>query len=124
MQQAYSDKALSCNQVFSWFRQFKAGREDFQSRQGKHRKVLVRNEQNIAKIAKIIEEDRRLTITDIALKSDLSEKTVHRILREDLKLSKLLRDGYQDYSRTSTKVSNWSFLGTSFGNILRLVQLF
>ncbi len=89
LQHAYKDKAMCRTAVFKWFRQFKRGRESFESLRGKHQKTLVRTDKNVALVKKIITDDGRLTLEDISLASGLSKTTAYRILRKDLGFSKL-----------------------------------
>ena len=55
---AYGDKALSRTRVFDWFKQFKEGREDAESRVGKDTPCRVRIDENIRLVENLIQDDK------------------------------------------------------------------
>lgn len=89
LQEAYGEETMCRSRVFKWFKEFKEGRESFESKRGHHQKTLVRTEENVDRVRNILTSDRRLTIADLSLSTGLAEKTIHRILTEDLGLKKL-----------------------------------
>lgn len=86
---AFGEAALGRSQVFSLFKEYKEGRESIENLRGKFPKASVRTEENIALIKSLVEADRRLTVDTMASESELSVGTVHKILHEDLGLSKV-----------------------------------
>lgn len=85
---AYGDKALSRTRVFDWFKQFKDGREDAESRAGKGTPRRVRIDKNVEMVKNLINDDRRKSIEDVVSESGLSRGTIERIIHDDLHLSK------------------------------------
>ena len=65
LQQAYGENAMGRKQVFEWFHQFKEGRTSVESDPRSGRPSTSRNEEMIAKVRKIIRNNRRLTVREI-----------------------------------------------------------
>lgn len=87
--EAYGDKALSRNRVYSWYKMFKEGREDTNAQTGKGHLHYVRTKENVNLLDNLIKEDRRKSVNILVLESGLSRGTVERIIKDDLNLSKL-----------------------------------
>jgi len=62
LQQAFGEDAMGCTHVFDWFRQFKEGRTSVESDLRSGRPSTLRNEKMIAKVTKIVRNNRRLTV--------------------------------------------------------------
>ena len=65
LQQAYGEDAVGRTQVFDWFRRFKECRTSVESDPRSGRPSTSRNEEMIAKVRKIIRNNRRLTVREI-----------------------------------------------------------
>ena len=65
LQQAYSEDAMGCTQVFDWFRRFKEGRTSIKSNPDSERPSTSRNEEMIAKVRTFVRNNRRLTVREI-----------------------------------------------------------
>ena len=74
------------------FKEFKEGRSEYRGQRGQHNsdrcKPRLRNEDNIAKVRALIEEDPRATITSLSIESGLGWTTVQTILKKDLGFTK------------------------------------
>ena len=66
LQQAYGEDAMGDTQVFDWFRRFKEGRNSVESDPRSGRPSTSRKEEMIAKVRKILRNNRRLTVREIA----------------------------------------------------------
>ena len=74
--------------VFKLFKRFEDGRTSLQEEEGRGRKPKI-NQRLITSVHDALKEDRRLTVRDLAEKFDMSVGTVHTILMEKLKMSKV-----------------------------------
>ena len=79
-------KKVSRSLVFSWHKRFNDGRENIQDdmRSGRPRDVG-----GVRKVEQIVLSDRRKSVADIADTSGLGLATVHKILTEDMGMSKV-----------------------------------
>ena len=87
---AWTDNALSDTQIRFWFRRFisdpqrntkdlkHTGRKKSQRVPAKERQVLEK-----------LDEDKRVTIRELAEYTDMSKSTMHKLLRKDMKMRKL-----------------------------------
>lgn len=83
-------QTLSQTAVRNWYRRFKADPRAScldQLRCGGPR--TARNQRTIERVRRLITTDCRLTVRDIALQVRVSVGSVHKIIREDLKLKKI-----------------------------------
>ena len=55
------------------------------------------NAGTVAAVKSLIEEDRRLTVSDISTKVGVSYGSVHSILRNQLRCQRFMRAGCRDY---------------------------
>jgi len=100
LQQAYGEDAVGCKQVFDWFCRFKEDRTSVESDPLSGRLSASRNEEMIAKVRRVIRNNRRLTVREIADDCGLSVGSCNAILTDDLHMkhvcakfvSHLLRD--------------------------------
>ena len=83
----YKRSTVSRSLVFKWFKRFKDGRASLQE-EGRGRKLKI-NQRLVTSVHDALKEDRRLTVRDLAEKFDMSVGTVHTILVEKLKMSKV-----------------------------------
>ena len=83
---AYGQQALKKTQIYEIIRIVKAG-GDFQDKRGGSREK-ARTAELIADIAADVERDGRVTIRDLATAYGVSNDTIHKILHDNLGLSK------------------------------------
>ena len=83
------DGVMDVKNVRSWVRQFKEGRVSCVNEPKEPRPCTSRSDNMIARVEKIVLEDRRFSIEDIASIVDISVGSVHSILRDDLKMRKV-----------------------------------
>lgn len=79
----------SYESVKYWCRQFKCGRSESNDLSRSGRPKTEVNCENAEKVRKIVEEDRRMTVNNIAERANLSIMSTHRILREQLCMRKI-----------------------------------
>ena len=84
---AYGDQAIHRTQIYSIIKKVKEG-GDATDQRGKHREKTRRNTTLIADIAAEVEKDGRVTIRKLAESHGVSNDTIHKILHDDLGLSK------------------------------------
>lgn len=89
LQNVYGDSSPSRAVVYRWIRRFKDGRNDLQDDQREGRPSAPKNAQNIELVRNLVEEDRRITVNEIAKELDILFGSTFSILKEDLGLSKL-----------------------------------
>ncbi|XP_045101297.1 uncharacterized protein LOC123498196 [Portunus trituberculatus] len=89
LQNVYGDDAPKKTCVYKWIERFQNGREAVEDDEGRGRPTTSKSNENIDAVRSIIEEDRRLTIHQIAETVSISVGSAHSILHEYLGLSKL-----------------------------------
>ena len=67
---------VSRSLVFKWHKRFSEGRESLKDDNGRGRNRIV-NAGTVAAVKSLIEEDRRLTVSDISTKVGVSYGSVH-----------------------------------------------
>jgi transposase len=84
VQKAYGNEAVSRSNVFRWYSRFRDGRElvEDDERSGRPKSTLT--EVNIAAIADLVKNDRRIVPGMIALSFNIPKTVALRILKEDL----------------------------------------
>ena len=88
MKNANRSSNISRSLVFKWHKRFSEGRESLKDDTGRGRKRII-NAGTVAAVKSLSEEDRRLTVSDISTKVGVSYGSVHSILRNQLKMSKV-----------------------------------
>ncbi|PNF28850.1 hypothetical protein B7P43_G04434 [Cryptotermes secundus] len=79
LRQAFNDDALGKSQVYEWFSRFKSGNMSTEDMPRPGRPSTGRNDENIAKIKRAIDEDRRKTIDQLSEETNISWSTVQTI---------------------------------------------
>lgn len=85
----YGDDFVSSRTIYRWIARFENGREDVQDDHRSGRPSTSVNEQNVDAVHLLVEEDRRITLDEIAMTLDISHGSVEEILHDHLHLSKL-----------------------------------
>ena len=89
LQNVYEDSSPSRTVVYCWIRRFKDGRNDLENNPREGRPSTSKNAQNIELVRNFVEEDRQITINEIANELGISFGSSFSILTEDLGFSKL-----------------------------------
>ncbi|XP_037955147.1 protein GVQW3-like [Teleopsis dalmanni] len=84
VQKTYGDSFMSRTQAYEWYKSFKEGREVIEDFPRSGRPSTSNTEENMAKIKKIVLEDRRMTERKIARDLNISNRLVHHILHDIL----------------------------------------
>jgi len=89
LQQAYREVEMGRTQVFDWFRRFKEGITSAESDPRLGRLSTSRNEEMIAKVRRIIRNNRRLTVQEISDDCGISVGSCDTILTNDLHMKRV-----------------------------------
>ncbi|KAJ4441085.1 hypothetical protein ANN_10935 [Periplaneta americana] len=89
LRQAFDDDALGKSQVYEWFSRYKSGNTSTENMPRSGHPSTGRDDENIAKIKRAIDEDRRKTIDEVSEQTNLSWITVQRILTKDLHMRRV-----------------------------------
>ena len=89
LKDVFGQLTLSKTQVRVWFNIFKEGDLNTDTADGKRSGRPRRHARFVNKVRKLLEKDRRLTLQQISDRTGLTLSSVHRIIKKDLKLSKL-----------------------------------
>ena len=83
VQKAYMNEALNRWNVFRWYSRFRDGRQLVEDDERGGRPKLTRTEVNIAAVADLVKNDRRIASRMIAESFNIPKTVVLRILKED-----------------------------------------
>jgi hypothetical protein len=89
VQKAYGNEAVNRSNVFRWYSRFRDGRELVEDDERGGRPKSTRTEVNVAAVADLVKNDRRIASRMIAEYLNIPRTVVLRILREDLGKIKL-----------------------------------
>ena len=89
VQEAYGNEALNRSNVFRWYSRFRDGRELVEDEERCGRPKSTRTEVNIAAVADLVKNDRRIASRMIAESLNITKTVVLQILKEDLGKRKL-----------------------------------
>ena len=89
LEKVYGTRAPKKTTVYKWIQRFKEGRDDFEDNPRSGRPETSKNDENIEAAQNLIEEDRRITVNQIATSLDISYGSANSILHDNLGLSKL-----------------------------------
>jgi len=89
LQKAFKEEALSRTQVFECFARFKGGEMSVENHPHSGRPSTSRTDENVEKIRKQINEDRRYTIDEISEATGVSWSSRQRILTVDLNMRRV-----------------------------------
>ncbi|CAK9833043.1 Mariner Mos1 transposase [Anthophora retusa] len=84
LQKAHGKLCLLKTQTYKWYKAFKEGREKVQDLPRAGRPSTVSTDENIEKIKKMIIDNRRLSVREVAHEVEMSHMSVHNILTEVL----------------------------------------
>ena len=80
---------LAYSTIRRWDRKFNNGRSDVSKKHQCGRPVSATDGENAEKVAKLLNDDRRYTCTEITHELDISHRSAHSILTERLKMRKV-----------------------------------
>ena len=86
LKKTFGPKALSLSQVYRIIASVRAG--GYTSQKGKATTETAQTRSVIASVEALVTSDRRLTVEEMSEELDIPYSTFHRILTEDLRLSK------------------------------------
>jgi hypothetical protein len=89
VQKAYGNEALNRSNVFRCYSRFRDGREPVENDKRDGRPKSTRTEVNIASVAELVKNDRRIVSRMITESLNIPKTVVLRILKEDLRKRKL-----------------------------------
>jgi hypothetical protein len=84
VQKVYGNEALNRSNVFRWYSRFRDGRELVEDDERGGRPKSVRTEVNIAAVADLVKNYRRIASRKIAESLNIPNTVVIRIIKEDL----------------------------------------
>ena len=85
----YEDDALGCSAVFKWHQRFSQGRDSLEDDQRMGWSPTDRTERKIEEVATVVRANCSQSIEDIAAEVVVSHGTCHKILTDDLKMSRV-----------------------------------
>ena len=88
-QTAIGASCMNRESVFEWHKRFKEGRECVRDDERCVRSKKVRTPELIGKVKNFMDKDSRVSIETIRAQFDISVGTEHKIIREELKMSKI-----------------------------------
>ena len=88
-QTAFRPSCMKQASVFEWHKRLKEGRESVKDDERCGRSKEVRTPELIGQIKNFMDKERRVSIETISAQFDVSVGTVHRIIREELKMQKI-----------------------------------
>ncbi|KAJ8961570.1 hypothetical protein NQ318_014822 [Aromia moschata] len=89
LNEVYGNECLFRTQVFEWFKQFKEGRETTEDDPRPGRPSTSKTGETIEKPGKLIHEDRRLSIQELAEITGIDKECVRQILHELFNMRKV-----------------------------------
>ena len=89
LQTAFRPSCMNRASVFEWHKRFKKGKESVRDDERCGRSKEVRTTELIGQIKNFMDKDCRVSIETISARFDVSVWTVHKIIREELKMRKI-----------------------------------
>ena len=123
LQTAFRPSRRNRASVLEWHKRFKEGRESVRDDERCGRSKEVRTLELIGQIKNFRDKDRRVSIETISAQFDVSVRTVHTIIREELKMRKICVSFSQgcsekirkkDVVMTAGRWSSWSIQISQF----------
>jgi hypothetical protein len=79
LQKAYGESALKKTNVYEWYKSFQDGREDVEDDERSSRPSTSLIDENVTKVEKMVMNDRRITIREVANEAGISIGLCHNI---------------------------------------------
>ncbi len=90
--QVFGNDCFCDKNVRKWWKDFHSGVRTRDTIEDKGRRgwpKRARDAQHVALISALVQSDRRITISQLQTQTDISRRSIHKILKYDLKLSKI-----------------------------------
>jgi len=105
LQRAYGEHSLSRAQVFRWHKSFLEGREQVEDEPLAGRPSNSQTDYNVERVRSLVRSDRRLTLRMVSSELNLNRFTVHKILTQDLGMTKVCAKMVPKNLRTEQKAN-------------------
>ena len=79
---AYGEDVLSKKNIYKWYKLFQAGREDVHDERRSGRPSTSTTNENVEAVKKLVLENRRVTIKEVAKEVGISVGSCHAIVKE------------------------------------------
>ncbi|GFV97154.1 protein GVQW3 [Trichonephila clavipes] len=89
LKEVYGSECLFRALVFEWFKRFKDGRQDVEDDSWPGRPSTSKTDENVEKVASLIQSDRRLSIRAIAETVNIDKECLRQILLDNLNMQKV-----------------------------------
>ncbi|XP_043257532.1 protein GVQW3-like [Colletes gigas] len=89
LQKVYGKWCISKTQAYEWHKALKEGREEVQNLLHAGRPLIVSTDENIEKIKKMVIDNRRLSVREVAHEVEMSHMSVHNISTEVLAMRRV-----------------------------------
>ena len=89
LQTAFGPSCMNRASIFEWHKRFKEGRESVRDDERCGRSKEVRTPEFIGQIKNFMDKDHHVSIETISAQFDVSVRTVHTIIREELKMRRI-----------------------------------
>ncbi|XP_015438036.1 PREDICTED: putative uncharacterized protein FLJ37770 [Dufourea novaeangliae] len=89
LQKTYGESCMSKTQAYEWYKAFKEGREVVVDLPRSGRPATCTNDENIDKIKKLVLENRRMSLRELAEEVNISLKSVHNIMTDILGMKRV-----------------------------------
>lgn len=85
----FGDRTMSVGQVRVWHKQFRQGDDRLKDKPKTGRPRSARSGKNLHAVQQFLQTNRAVTVQDVAEHVNISSSSAHRLMKKDLKLSKL-----------------------------------
>jgi transposase len=83
LQTVCGNEALSCSNVFEWFKRFKDGREDLQDDPKSGRPSASRNVEAVANEREVVTREHRWAVRMMTVELNSNKETIRQIIHEE-----------------------------------------
>lgn len=89
LQKAYGESAMKKTSVYEWYKRFQDGREDVEDDERSGRPSTSIIDENVKKVEKMVMNDRRITIREVADEVGISIGSCHNIFSNVLGMKRV-----------------------------------
>ncbi|CAC5419671.1 unnamed protein product [Mytilus coruscus] len=89
LKQSEKHSKVSRSLVFKWHKRFGDGRDNLEDDEREGRPSFSKSDAIKDEVLNVINSDRRLTVSEVADKCDISKTTAHHILANDLNMNRV-----------------------------------